>query len=265
MDIQEIIERYEAGESLASLGRKNNCDSRIIKSYLEKRNIHIRNRSEQTKITNIARTKSVNHNYFNEIDNNNKAWLLGFLTADGYITKNRNTISIGLSSTDEEILIKIKEELKIERTISHKETGNGFQVSTLEWSSQNQKEKLAQYGIVNNKTYKELHLPNFSNNQLTLAYILGYFDGDGSFSENNLYCRFRICSHRPELLTDIANFLNKQYKASFSLSQDKRGLYELSISTTYAKSIFNDMYNLNCLHLKRKYDKYIQWKEKFNF
>ena len=141
MDIQEIIERYEAGESLASLGRKNNCDSRIIKSYLEKRNIHIRNRSEQTKITNIARTKSVNHNYFNEIDNNNKAWLLGFLTADGYITKNRNTISIGLSSTDEEILIKIKEELEIERAISHKETGNGFQVSTLEWSSQNQKEK----------------------------------------------------------------------------------------------------------------------------
>lgn len=263
MDIQEIIKKYEAGQSLASLGRQNNCDPRVIRDYLEKRNIHIRNRSEQAKITNIMRTKSVDHDYFNQIDNNDKAWLLGFLTADGYITKDRNAISIGLSSIDEEILIKIKEKLKIERTISHKETGNGFQVSTLEWSSKNHKEKLAQYGIVNNKTYKELHLPNFSNKELTLAYILGFFDGDGSFSEDNQYCRFRLCAHRSELLTDIANFLNKEYKASFSLSQDKRGLYELSISTVYAKKILNDMYNLNCIHLKRKYNKYIQWKQKF--
>jgi hypothetical protein len=36
-------------------------------------------------------------------------------------------------------------------------------------------------------------------------------------------------------------------------------MYELSISTTYAKSIFKDMYALNTLHLDRKYQKYLEY------
>ena len=81
-----------------------------------------------------------------------------------------------------------------------------------------------------------------------------------TIGDNNKYLRFRICSHRNEILQDIANFIEKKYKATYSLSQDTRKLYELSISTTYAIPLLNDCYNLNSIHLDRKYQKYLEYK-----
>ena len=117
------------------------------------------------------------------------------------------------------------------------------------------------YKIVNNKTYLPMYVPNFSTKEETLAFILGYYDGDGSISisKDNQYLRFRICAHRDEILKSIAQKLKNLYNIDFSLSCDKRGLYELSISTHYSKQIFEDMYNLNSLRLNRKYQKFLEY------
>lgn len=261
MDIHELIELYQEGASLAELGRRYNKDAQTIKRKLMANNIPIRTRSEQTRLTNMRRKKSVNDTYFSCIDTVNKAWVMGFIAADGTIRKNENAIKIGLSSVDREILEKIKTELMIERPICDTMTQNGFAVSELSWSSYQQKHDLAQYGIVNNKTYLPMHLPNFNNHELTLAFILGVFDGDGSFSvtKDSRYVRFRICAHRDELLKDIGEYLKKSYGATYSLSKDGRGLYELSISTKFAVSILRDMYALNSLRLDRKYQKYLEY------
>ena len=256
-----IVKLYNEGSSLSELSRLFAIDTTVIKSILCEYNIHIRTRGEQTRLTNMKRSKSVDNFYFSNIDTVNKAWVLGFLAADGSIAKERNTISISLSRVDREILEKIKKEIKIERTIHDSETNNGFLMSRLEWSSLQQKIDLSKYDIVNKKTYLPIHLPQFNNDNLTLAYILGYFDGDGSITiNNNKYLRFRICSHRNEILQDIADFIEKKYKATYSLNQDKRKLYELSISTTYAIPLLNDCYNLNSIHLDRKYQKYLEYK-----
>lgn len=229
-----------------------------VKRNLMSIGVKIRSRREQTILTNQKRKKSVNDYYFNFIGNN-QAWLMGFLAADGWIDKNTNAIEISLSSKDREILEKIKFELEIERPILDRTSNNGFDISKLTWSSKNHKEILAKYGIVNNKTYKPMHLPNDFNKDEKLAFILGFFDGDGSISINNNYLRFRIVSHRDEILKDIATFLTEQYNCTYSLSQDNRGLYELSISTTYAVQIFKDMYKLNTLRLNRKYQKFLEY------
>ena len=255
MDIQELIKEYELGNSMAQLSRKYNISTYKVKKILEDNNINIRGRAEQNRISNANRAHSVDNEYFSNITTVNQAWLLGFLAADGWIEKDRNRINIELSAVDKEILEKIKEEVKIENKILERETNNGFSVVRLSWTSGIQKDKLAQYGIVHNKTYKEIHLPIFNNDDLTYAYILGYFDGDGSISINGNYCRFRICSYRPELLEDINNFLDNHG----AISQDNRGLWELSISTTYSVPLFKKMYGLNSLHLERKYNKFLEY------
>lgn len=255
MDIQGIIDEYLLGSSMAQLSRKYNINSYRVKKILEENNIQIRNRAAQNKISNSNRAKSVDNNYFSNIDTVNKAWLLGFLAADGWIEKNRNRINLELSSVDKEILEKIKEELKIENGIFERETNNGFSIVRLSWTSGIQKDNLSKYGIVPNKTYKEMHLPLFKNEDLTYAFILGYFDGDGSISINDNYCRFRICAHRPELLQDIYNFLGKKG----SLNKDNRDLWELSISTSYSVPLFEKLYSLNSLHLARKYNKFLEY------
>lgn len=258
-----IINRYSKNfDSLAKLSRDYSCTTQTIKKLLLKNNIHIRSRGEQAKYTNMKRAKSCDDNYFSNINTYNKAWLLGFLASDGTIRKERNSIKIGLSAKDKEILEKIKEEVKIEKNIKEYTTNNGFDIVELEWSSAKQKQDLAKYGIVPNKTYFENHLPNFDNDNLTLAYILGYFDGDGSISiSKEGYLRFRLCCYRNKFLKDVDNFLKKKYNNTSSLSKDlNRQMYELSISTFYAKDIFKDMYALNSLRLNRKYQKYLEYK-----
>lgn len=263
MDTQELIKLYEEGSSLAELSRKYNCGTYAIKTTLKDNNIKIRTRSEQTSITNTKRKKyKVKDEYFSNIDNYNKAWLLGFITADGTVRKDTNEIKIGLSSRDREILEKIQKELGLDSPIRDYDTNNGFFVSELRWTSKQHKLDLQKYGIVNNKTYKEMHLPNFKEDNLKLAFILGYFDGDGSFSvdSNGKSCRMRFCSYRNEILKDFADFLSTKYNATYTLCKaHNRDLYELSFSTKYAVRIFEDMYSLNSIKLDRKYQKYLEY------
>ena len=260
METQELIKLYSEGNSLTSLSKYYNTTVSNIKKILQKHNIYIRNRKEQNVLTNQKRQKNLNHNYFSNIDSYNKAWLLGFLMADGTVRKNSNEIKIGLSFKDKEILEKIKKEINSDKQIKDYETSNGFQITEFRWNSKQHKEDLSKYGIVNKKTFLPTHLPKFSNNKLTLAFILGFYDGDGSISINKQgYVRMRFCAHRKELLEDIANFFQKEYGAKFSLSQDVRSLYELSTSTTYCIKILADMYNLNSICLDRKYQKFLEY------
>ena len=265
MDIQEMIKLYNEGKSLNFIANKYNTYGAKIKSILIRNGVRIRTRAEQNKITNQSRNLKVNHQYFDNIDSNEKAWLLGFLAADGNVASDRNRIKIGLSSIDKEILEKIKTMLESERKIINYETNNGFYVSELSWSSENQKKQLAKYGIVPNKTYKEMHLPNFDLEK-QLSFILGYFDGDGCFKDDGSTCRFEICSYRPEILEDFAQVLNNFCNSNKKVYQDKsrKKYYTLTYSTKDAKKILNKLYSLNKVYLLRKYKKYKEWSERNN-
>ena len=255
MNINELILQYTNGASMAQLSRIFNITPYRVKKILESNNVQIRTKAQQNQISNAARAKSVNHTYFNDIKTPTQAWILGFIAADGWVEKDRNRINIELSVVDKEILEKIKKELEIENPIIERETGNGFSVVRLNWSSGPQKEALSKFGIVNRKTYKEMHLPLFEDKNLTYAFILGFFDGDGTISIDKDYCRFRLCAHRSELLEDIKNFLN----VPSSLNQDNRGLWEFSISTIYSVPLFKKLYSLDSIYLERKHNKFLEY------
>ena len=262
-EVNEIIADYQNNLSIAEISRQRKLNKYFVKDILVNNGVSIRSRKEQNFLTNTARKKEVNDNYFSFIDTYNKAWLLGYLASDGSVAGKNNRIKIGIAESDKEILEKIRAEVNIERKIKNTKTSNGFLTAELEWSSYQQKQDLAKYEIVNNKTYLPLHLPDFENDDnKKLAFILGYFDGDGSISvSKDNYLRMRFCSYRIEILQDFANFFEKKYNAKYSLSKDhKREMYELSISTTYAKLIFEDCYNLNTICLERKHKKYLEYK-----
>lgn len=260
MDIQEYINKYKNGDSIASLSRQYNITPYKAKKILVDNNIQLRTRAQQNAITNQKRGKSVNHEYFSKIETLNQAWLLGFLMADGYIAANDNGIGLELSSIDREILERIRDEIQSERDIKTYTTNKGFEIIKLYWSSGKQKDDLKKYGIVNRKTYKENHLPNFQNDDLTNAFILGYFDGDGSLHVRDKQAVMNICAHRKELLQDIANYIQKKYGGSYSLTQDTRQLWNYNLSTTILIKYFDDIYSKSSLFLKRKKEKYYNWK-----
>ena len=233
--------------------------TQVRKTLLEN-NIRIRNFSEAATISNQIRRKySVNDNYFDE-ENPNMAYYLGFIAADGTVSKDGNQIKIGLSSVDKNFLERMREELSIEKEIFTYETANGFSVSELRFTSAKIKQKLAEYNIVPRKTYS-FSFPTKLNRKYWIDFIRGYFDGDGSISTAGPHAiRFQICAHRKEVLETIINFFYEEYsipKVNIQIAQrEKNNLYYFQYSTSSTKEIYNKLYYPNCICLPRKYEKY---------
>lgn len=252
MNNQEIIKAYEDGASLTSLSRKTGLSTYKIKKILQNNSIKIRTRFEQTIFTNMQRGKKINHNYF-DVLNDEKAYYLGFLAADGCVRPNRNEIKIGLSSIDREWLEEFKLKLDSEREIEDYITNKGFAVSELKFSSLKIKTELAKYSIVPNKTYLGITMEAIPN-KYKLAFIKGYFDGDGCFvfNKNTKQCSLKITSHTKEILEEISYF----FKIGNIYPHGKN--FELDFSTSPTLKIMKLFYDLDTPCLKRKKEKYLK-------
>lgn len=125
-----------------------------------------------------------NRNIFNKIDNEEKAYWLGFIVADGYLNINKHMLRIKLGNRDRSHLIKFikfvggnEEMLKSE---IHSETGNeNFYVSLYSKEIMND---LLSLGVEQAKSGKE-KVCNIDKKYYR-DFIRGLWDGDGFIREN---------------------------------------------------------------------------------
>lgn len=125
-----------------------------------------------------------NRNIFNKIDNEEKAYWLGFIVADGYLNINKHMLRIKLGNRDRSHLIKFikfvggnEEMLKSE---IHSETGNeNFYVSLYSKEVIND---LLSLGVEQAKSGKE-KVCNIDKKYYR-DFIRGLWDGDGFIREN---------------------------------------------------------------------------------
>jgi hypothetical protein len=140
---------------------------------------------------------TVNLNYFNTVDSNNKAYLLGFIAADGSLVKNTGekastTLTITIHQKDVQVLELLKRELNssleikditckskslssYKLLVKHKR----FTISRKELI-----QDLKKYGLTEKKS---LTMPNIIQNiptKFKKPFIIGYFDGDGCFVDS---------------------------------------------------------------------------------
>lgn len=233
--------------------------TQVRKTLLEN-HIKIRNFSEAAALSNQNRRKYNVNDYYFDKENSNTAYYLGFLAADGTVSKDGNQVKIGLSSVDKDFLEQMRKNLSIEKEIFTYETSNGFEVSELRFTSARIKNKLAEYNIVPRKTYT-FSFPTNLNRKYWIDFIRGYFDGDGSISSAGPNAiRFQICAHRKEVLQPIIDFFYEEYnipKVNIqTANKEKNPLYYFQYSTNATREIYKKLYTPNCICLKRKYDKY---------
>ena len=111
LPISKIISEYNSGRSSLELAEKYNVSKKVILDRLRK--AHIDRRS----ISASKRKYSLNEDYFENIDTEEKAYWLGFLLADGNISysgrynKGRH-LRIALQNKDKNHLEKMKFSLK---------------------------------------------------------------------------------------------------------------------------------------------------------
>lgn len=259
MDITVIIDKYNMGTSLAQLSKDTNISTYRLKKLLIENKIHIRSKEEQNKFSPQNQRKyKINDNYFSII-NSDSAYLLGFLAADGSVQKDGG-IKIGLSSIDKNFLEKIKITLDSTYPIRDYQTRDGYNVSEFIFRSEKIKQTLAQYGIVNRKTYTfsfPIQLPE----DYWIDFIRGYFDGDGTFCLSGGYARASLCGYNMNFLQTVIDILYNKYNIpKVKIQKDNRGnVYYFQYSQDSAKKLYTIFYsNKPNLYLDRKYQKCIK-------
>jgi hypothetical protein len=191
---------------------------------------------------------NLQENYFQIIDSKDKAYNLGFIFADGCICNTRHhNLTIEINKKDIEILYKMcddlganKEKIKYRTRITNKAYEHASCMCNIRINGKQFVSHLTNLGCVQRKSYKKIHLPILLNRELQLAFLLGFYDGDGTAHDGSF-----VCSSRP-FVANIKKYFSIKNKI---LKRDT--VYCLAIGTKLVNEML-DNYDRS-LQRKRKY------------
>jgi len=271
-----IIKEYiETDVSIEFLARKHEIPASTLNFWLKRRNITLRKKEWNRKYT-------LNQNYFDKIDTEDKAYFLGFLCADGNNYEKNKYIGLALKENDKEILEKFNYYLESNRPLSYVDKKTFYNKKTkkkytrkpqykLHINSITISNNLTKLGCVPNKSLiLQFPTENQVPSHLIRHFIRGYFDGDGSiynYFDNRTQCERYGCEI---ISTTFFNEKLKRYiKSTLGLNpvikynkNHKKVTSSLCFASKYESLDFlNWLYQNNSICLKRKYDKYLQIKE----
>jgi hypothetical protein len=213
------------------------------------------------------------HDFFERIDTEEKAYWLGFIYADGYIhqTKLNAELGIELKKSDINHLKKFNKSLNgnIEVTTRHRNDNRGFGhlegVCSIRIYSKKIVRDLINQGVYLRKSGKIVFSP-LPTRDLTLAFIRGFFDGDGCIMEDKrrklLTANFTNISK--DFLLDLREWLYKEIGVSSYIVEEKmregiiinkRPVYRLYIrGLENCYNFCSTLYDNATIYLDRKYN-----------
>lgn len=213
---------------------------------------------------------NLKEHFFENINCEEKAYFLGLLIADGNIfqdgTGRQASISITLDLEDEYMLLKFKEILNANTSISYDGRGCG-QIAI---RSNIMADDLAKYGVIPRKSFYT-YLPNINDKYMNHL-IRGILDGDGSIRAeqtniNNRFAHYIGFCGTHQLMEDIANYCKKLHLNIIPKVYDykDRVLSDIKIQSKQDMYIFGEwLYKDATIYLKRKKEKYNYFKDHYN-
>lgn len=226
--------------------------------------------------TNHISNRRIRHDFFEKIETELQAYLLGFYAADGNINEKRKTFRIHLQKRDSELVYLYKDIISPDARVftveEHQTTGrNGMLVTAhesfgVDITSAKLCNDLVKLGIGYNKSYDDLHIPDIPS-ELIRHFIRGYFDGDGSFvagvslPKNRPNYIVRMCmsiiAKKPTILNEFIKFFSN-HNLIVNLNYLKRDdAYRLTTSSKKTcRAIYHLLYDNSYFYLSRKFNKF---------
>lgn len=221
---KEIISDYLNYTSYKDLEKKFHITRKSIQAILKTHNIAIRNKS-------VAHQKfAINQDYFQKIDTSNKAYMLGFIYADGNVYKTHLKIDINMK--DEFILHNFLRDMNsTHRIYSYRDNRQMTIVNERVINDLNL------LGVYPRKTYN-MEFPTSSQvpNEFLPHFLRGFFDGDGSIQYHKYKSPiWRLTFMAPESFSRrLMDIFQEKCGVSLNILQDKR--IRVDMKTTYASS-----------------------------
>lgn len=263
-EIQEkdIIRKYlDEKKNMNELAKEYECSRKAI------RNVLIRNDVKRRTPSEAYRTYEINDYYFDEIDNQDKAYILGFLYADGcnasVYEKHHYNIGMTLQIRDKYILDKMCELMGMNRmagTIIDKRTNKLY--ARFDIMNKHMVLRLDELGVVPNKTRKT-KFPYWMREDLYSHFVRGLLDGDGCIVHS--LDRVTMVGSKG-LMKDLSNIIEKYVGFTPHVGEYKvsPGVSYINISARWKIKAFLDwVYADANLRLERKYDLYQKIQEQY--
>jgi hypothetical protein len=249
-ELQEFAKYLNDGHSLTETATHFGVNYGTLKNALTRAGLRERSRSVSVS---TSKDTALNSSYFENIDTHQKAYILGFLFADGYISKKvdkLNTLGIALQLQDQYIVEEIKKELNSNRKINIYKNSAKLQITNDKIVAD-----LVNLGICEDKSHQDLKLPDIPAEFMN-SFILGYFDGDGCATlKSDGYLTVSICCFSHSFLEEMQQFL-KSNGIESRVKKERTNLSVLYISKNEGRVKFYDFIYKDCpVFLKRKHDK----------
>lgn len=255
IDERKMVDAYQNGMTVKNIAKQFNIGEKRASDILKKYDVKILLSFER------SQKYTLNEQYFDDIDNQDKAYILGFLYADG--CNCRNNIIISLQERDKDILNKINFALGSDRPLRFIDYSNRNDACqnqySLSISNKYMSARLESLGMIKNKSLI-LKFPEWLRQDLYPHFIRGYFDGDGYVSKNYYNAKLSIVSTKCfcEQIQDIL-YKNIGINASIYLchKNELTSTRTLQISgRNQIRKFLDYIYNDANLYLQRKYDIY---------
>lgn len=258
--VEQIVYNYTVlGQGASSAGKPWKISQDKVEKILKERGVKLRTYIESKQ---VQRVYNIDDNFFKNQDED-MAYILGFIAADGNVAKKENRISIEIHEEDKELLEIMRKKTHNTRPLkfylhTHENCADTPVVKFQTWSAEWKKD-LAIYNIVPEKTFI-LKPPTFLNKQYYGAFIKGYFDGDGSVYKTGKHIEAVIAGASKEMISWIRETLATQYGIigvydSYLTPNKKHLMYRIRYNSDYSLSLLYKLWykdSSSNLYLPRK-------------
>ena len=255
--IKEYLETPEEERSLTKVGEKYGVRRQTISEHLKDMGIEVVNYQNRARLDETV---------FDSMDTEEQFYWLGFLYADGNISKTGNRLELTLALKDIDHLEKFRNFLKLTTEIKTV-LRNGHYACRLYVRNKHLWETLNNLGCVPCKSLI-LEFPKkeiFKNNKMfILHFIRGYVDGDGCLSyywnkqHTSINTQVSIVSTESFLNSIKKLFGNKHGYIHNKSSKDwENKAYQLTFNGAVARKFARYLYEKATIYMQRKYEKYL--------
>jgi hypothetical protein len=212
-------------------------------------------------------SKTANHTYFNTIDTEEKAYLLGFILADGCVQQGYgiNTVVLHNAVDDLEAGLLFQKEIFPGNKMLFRKNPGKKDTFSVKGSSKEIIKDLAKFNIKPRKTFDFDFMFNFEHlpKEFTRHFIRGFFDGDGTFSNY----RFEFITTSEKFMYQIIEIIVKEFNCKYTIKKRQtKNVIEymfsfhngnngknLSFKQNFMKHLYKWFYeNSNCYLTRKK-------------
>lgn len=257
--VDEYIANINNNPSLTKISKKYGIERHSFSRRLKELGYEVINHQNKVKF---------NEYIFDTIDTEEKAYWLGFIFADGYVSSTGNRFELSLKSSDALHLEKFNKFIggEVNKVKINKVYCNNVECERCRWFINNKyfREKLISLGCIANKSLI-LKFPNesiFKSKSLIRHFIRGYWDGDGCLSWYNKEHTIPVVSvlGTENMLEGIKKHIPMLSNCSLYLSNKENEITKvLSAKHKLAFNVTEYLYSDATIYLDRKYEKYLEY------